>query len=420
MDPPAAKDTSYVPKLLRSLTDESEKWCSCINTDEACVLVIYTGGTIGMVKDERGVLKPAPGILDKRLREFPQLHDVEYAKKRFRHCKKPPLVLPPTGDPLRVLYTISEYNPLLDSSNITMDDWIQIARDIKAHYDTYNGFVVLHGTDTMAYTSSALSFLLECLGKSVVITGSQIPVFEPRSDGRENLLNALIIAGNYVIPEVTLMFRNQLFRGNRVGKFSSSQLEAFASFNMPPLVTIGINVDVNWSLVLPDPEGKQCTSHTTLNRNVGLLRFFPSITLEVVNAFLAPPVEGVVLQTYGAGNAPTAREDIMDAIRRASERGVLILNCSQCPNGSVSASYETGSELLKAGVIPGADMTPEAALTKLSFVLARSEWTLEEKKKKLQESLRGELTTTKQGGPKSGSSAVGTWRYFSYDFSCCL
>uniref|UniRef100_A0A1E1XG16 asparaginase n=1 Tax=Amblyomma aureolatum TaxID=187763 RepID=A0A1E1XG16_9ACAR len=384
-------DASYVPKVLHSLTGEG--WRHYATNDESRVLVIYTGGTIGMVKDDDGVLKPMPGILDKRLREFPQLHDAEYAKKHFGDCEKPPLVLPATGDPRRVIYTISEYSPLLDSSNATMDDWLQIAQDIKTEYDSYEGFVVLHGTDTMSYTSSALSFLLECLGKSVVITGSQIPVFEPRSDGRDNLLNALIVAGNYVIPEVALMFHNQLFRGNRVSKFSVAHLDAFASFNMAPLITIGINVEINWRLIRQDPIGHEFRAHETLNRNVGLLRFFPSITAQLVEAFLQPPIEGVVLHTYGAGNAPTARKDIMDAIRKATGRGVLILNCSQCLHGAVDPAYETGNDLLEAGVIPGADMTPEAGLTKLSYVLSKSEWTHEEKKTKLQECLRGELTT---------------------------
>ncbi|KAL3220538.1 hypothetical protein MRX96_029815 [Rhipicephalus microplus] len=324
----APMDASYVPK--------------------ACVLVIYTGGTIGMVKDDDGVLKPAPGILDKRLREFPQLHDREYAKEHFGDCEKPPLVLPVTGDPRRVIYTIAEYDPLLDSSNATMDDWLQIAADIKKYYDSYQGFIVLHGTDTMAYTSSALSFLLENLGKSVVVTGSQIPVFEPRSDGRDNILNSLIVAGNYVIPEVTLMFHNQLFRGNRVSKFSISHLDAFASFNMAPLITIGINIEITWRLILPDPKGVDFRAHDKLNRDVGLLRLFPSITAELVEAFLKPPIEGVVLQTYGAGNAPTARKDIMEALRSATKRGVLILNCSQCQHGAVDPGLRDGKRTGRA------------------------------------------------------------------------
>ncbi|KAL3220539.1 hypothetical protein MRX96_029816 [Rhipicephalus microplus] len=369
----APMDASYVPKVLYSLTDDDTAWQKHATSNEARVLVIYTGGTIGMVKDKDGVLKPAPGVLDKRLREFPQLHDREYAKEHFGDCEKPPLVLPDTGDSLRVVYTISEYNPLLDSSNATMDDWLQIAKDIKKYYDSYHGFIVLHGTDTMAYTSSALSFLLENLGKSVVVTGSQIPVFEPRSDGRENLLNALIIAGNYVVPEVTLMFHNQLFRGNRVSKFSISHLDAFASFNMAPLVTIGINVEINGTLILAEPMGEKFRAHDKLNRDVGLLRLFPSITAELVESFLKPPVEGL---SEALPNVESSSSTVPSV---STERWI--------------PAYETGNELIEVGVIPGGDMTPEAGLTKLAYVLSKSEWSLDEKKKKLQENLRGELTT---------------------------
>ncbi|EEC17925.1 asparaginase, putative [Ixodes scapularis] len=190
-----------------------------------------------------------------------------------------------------------------------MDDWICIAQDIELNYKDFDGFVILHGTDTMAYTASALSFVFENLGKPVIITGSQIPVFEPRSDGRENLLNALIIAGNYAIPEVGLMFHNQLFRGNRTSKFSIDQLDAFASFNLRPLATIGINIEIEWNLLesrhLLDPAApKLFRAHDRLNRNVGLLRFFPSITLEVVS-ILGKQVpscgNGVIFSCYLTG-----------------------------------------------------------------------------------------------------------------------
>lgn len=387
----AAMDPSYAPKMLRSLTGGKDVWCTCTSLEQTCVLVIHTGGTIGMVKDRKGVLTPAPGIMDKRLREFPQLHDEEYMRSHFYECESPPLVLPSTGDMRRVVYSVAEYSPLIDSANVTVHDWTKIARDIEENYYMYDGFVILHGTDTMAYTSSALSFLLDYLEKSVVLTGSQIPIYETRSDGRDNLLNALILAGNYVIPEVTLLFHNQLFRGNRVSKFSASHLDAFASFNMEPLATIGINIEVNWELILPPARG-ELRVHKTLSRDVGILHLFPSITGELVEAFLAENMKGVVLQTYGAGNAPTNRKDIMDAIRRATARGVLIVSCTQCPHGGVDAAYETGSELLKAGAISGADMTPEAALTKLSFVISMTDWTDEKKREKMKESLRGELT----------------------------
>lgn len=388
-------DTSYAPKVLRKTSDCLTSQEPQLHNNETKVLVLYSGGTIGMVRDCDGVLRPMPQVMEKRLRTFPQLHDAEYSISHFTDPNKPPLVLPCTGDPNRVVYTIYEYDPLLDSSNATMDDWVRIALDIRAYYEQFDGFVVLHGTDTMAYTASALSFMLENLGKSVIITGSQIPIFEPRSDGRENLLNSLIIAGNYVIPEVTLMFNNKLFRGNRTSKSSINDLDAFCSPNMPPLATIGVKIKVNWKTVFQQNTMEKCRVHATLNRNVGLLRLFPSITVEVVRAFLTPPVQGVVLQTYGAGNGPTARADLLDEIRRATLRGILIVNCSQCTQGAIDATYATGNALCEAGVIPGSDMTPEAALTKLSYVLSKAEWSHATKKEMLQASLRGELSVTK-------------------------
>lgn len=387
-------DTSYTPKVLRKTSDCMVSQEASAAANESRVLVLYSGGTIGMVRGKDGVLQPMAQVMENRLRYFPQLHDAEYSSTHFTDPKKPPLVLPCTGDANRVVYTIYEYDPLLDSSNATMDDWSRIAQDIMAHYDQFDGFVVLHGTDTMAYTASALSFMLENLGKSVIITGSQIPIFEPRSDGRENLLNSLIIAGNYIIPEVTLMFNNKLFRGNRTSKISIDELDAFASPNMAPLATIGVQIEVNWKSVFRQNTVEKCRVHSKLNRNVGLLRLFPSITVEVVRAFLTPPIQGVVLQTYGAGNGPTARGDLLDEIRRATLRGIFILNCSQCSQGSIQAAYATGSALCDAGVIPGLDMTPEAALTKLSYVLSKSEWSHATKKEMLQTNLRGELTLT--------------------------
>ncbi|CAL1272708.1 unnamed protein product [Larinioides sclopetarius] len=278
---------------------------------------------------------------------------------------------------------------------MTMDDWIRIAKDIKKAYEEYNGFIVLHGTDTMAYTASALSFMLENLGKTVIITGSQIPLYEARSDGRDNLMNSLIIAGNYCIPEVTILFNNKLFRGNRTSKISTSSLDAFSSPNLPPLVKMGIGIHVEWRNVFRPSSIEKFNVHTSLNHNVGLLRLFPSITVEVVRAFLSPPIEGVVLQTYGAGNGPSQRKDLFDELKRAHRRGVIIVNCTQCSLGQVDPSYETGRALVDVGVVPGSDMTLEAALTKLSYVISKKEWTIQTKRTMMKANLRGELTVYK-------------------------
>ena len=224
-----------------------------------------------------------------------------------------------------------------------MDDWLQISRDISDCYKMFDGFVVLHGTDTLAYTASALSFMLENLGKPVIITGSQIPCFETRSDGRDNFVGALILAGNYNVPEVAVYFRHQLMRGNRTIKISSGDLNAFTSPNMSPLVKLGIDIDVDYKAIHRPHKIEKFQVHTTLNRNVVMLRMFPSIRSDTVSHFLVPPIEGVVLQCYGAGNMPSNRKDIMEAIAEASKRGVLIISVTQCTHGGVSGLYETGN-----------------------------------------------------------------------------
>lgn len=240
--------------------------------------------------------------------------------------------------------------------------------------------MVLHGTDTLSYTASALSFMLENLGKTVIITGSQIPIFETRTDGKDNFTSALIIAGNYVIPEVCIFFGHKLMRGNRTVKVSSNSLDAFDSPNVPPLARIGIDVNVDYRMIFRPCSIERFCVHLKLDENVGLLRIFPSISLATFKAFLAPPLKGVVLQSFGSGNIPSNRKDIIEELRAADERGVIIINCTQCPNGSVAEIYDTGKVLCDVGVIPGYDMTPEAALSKLAYVIGKDEWTLEVKK----------------------------------------
>uniref|UniRef100_A0A8C6TJ21 asparaginase n=1 Tax=Neogobius melanostomus TaxID=47308 RepID=A0A8C6TJ21_9GOBI len=271
-----------------------------------------------------------------------------------------------------------EYSPLLDSSNITTDDWVDLERT-----SSYDGFVILHGTDTMAYTASALSFMCEHLGKPLYsrFTGTRVPIYERRTDGIDNLLGALLIAGQFVIPEVGLYFHHTLYRGNRVTKVDNSSFNAFSSPNLAPLATAEVDISINWDTVWMANTTAKFRVSTELNRNVGLLRLFPDITAATVRAFLQPPMQGVVLETYGSGNAPDNRKDLLEELKKATNSGVIIINCTQCLRGKVSTSYATGKVLIDAGLIGGGDMTSEAALSKLSYVLAKKDLDLEAKKR---------------------------------------
>ncbi|GAA6213610.1 60 kDa lysophospholipase isoform X4 [Lates japonicus] len=378
---------------------------------EARVLVINTGGTIGMTLHDN-VLAPKANAFVQSLRKLPILHDETYAQQTCLYNyygSENTLVLPkPTShcDHLshgmsknnkRIVYTILEYSPLLDSSNMTTDDWGRIGKDIEKNYENYDGFVILHGTDTMAYTASALSFMCEHLGKPIILTGAQVPIYEMRNDGRGNLLGALLIAGQFVIPEVCLYFYNKLYRGNRVTKVDAGSFNAFSSPNLAPLATAEVDVTINWDTVWRANTTAKFQVSTELNRNVGLLRLFPGITAATVRAFLQPPMEGVVLETYGSGNAPDNRPDLLEELKKATDSGVIIINCTQCLRGTVSTSYATGKVLIDAGLIAGGDMTPEAALSKLSYVLAKKELDLEAKKKLMSQNLRGEMSADLAG-----------------------
>ncbi|XP_049595651.1 60 kDa lysophospholipase isoform X1 [Syngnathus scovelli] len=389
------------------------------SVSEARVLVINTGGTIGMTLTDN-VLAPKANAFVQILRKLPILHDEMYAQETCMYKyygSESTLVLPmPSAhsdhlihsmskNKKRIVYTIIEYNPLLDSANMTTDDWVRIGKDIEKNYENYDGFVILHGTDTMAYTASALSFMCEHLGKPIVLTGSQVPIYEMRNDGRDNLLGALLIAGQFVIPEVCLYFYNKLYRGNRVTKVDAGSFNAFTSPNLAPLATAEVDISINWDTVWRANTTVKFQVSTELNRNVGLLRLFPGITAATVRAFLQPPMEGVVLETYGSGNGPDNRPDLLEELKKATDFGVIIINCTQCLRGTVSTSYATGKVLTDAGLITGCDMTPEAALSKLSYVLAKTDLSLDSKKKMMGQNLRGEMTADLAGAKFSLSDS---------------
>ncbi|XP_073752055.1 60 kDa lysophospholipase isoform X3 [Callorhinus ursinus] len=371
---------------------------------ERRLLAVYTGGTIGM-RSEHGVLVPGSGLAAV-LRTLPMFHDEEHA----RACGLPEdtLVLPPASPAQRVTYTVLECQPLFDSSDMTITEWVQIAQTIERHYGQYDGFVVIHGTDTMAFAASVLSFVLENLQKTVILTGAQVPIHALWNDGRENLLGALLMASQYVIPEVCLFFQNQLFRGNRVTKVDSRRFAAFCSPNLPPLAVVGTDVTINRELVRKARGKDPLVVHSSMERDVGLLRLYPGIPAALVRAFLQPPLKGVVMETFGSGNGPT-KPDLLRELQAAAERGLVIVNCTHCLQGSVTSDYAAGMAMAGAGIVSGFDMTSEAALAKLSYVLGQPGLSLDGKKELLARDLRGEMTlpTGAERRPSLSCSALG-------------
>ena len=333
------------------------------------IYVIYTGGTIGMVKNADGYA-PESGYLLQKIKTI----------RDFYHDTVPD-------------FDIHEHDPLIDSANIQPKNWINIALDIVKNYQNYDGFVILHGTDTLAYTASALSFMLENLNKPVICTGSQIPICEIRSDAVDNILHSLILAASSEIAEVCIYFHKRLLRGNRTVKVDASGMDAFASPNYPPLASVGVDITLNEARLLPkglSAEKVYCRS-STLPR-IAMLSIFPGMDVRILRQLLNLPLQGLILKTYGSGNMMRDPE-ITHSLQEAAAEGVIIVNCSACLKGSVRmGAYESGSGLVKAGVLSGFDMTDEAALTKLFYLLSVSDYQHVDVKYALMQNLKGEVT----------------------------
>jgi L-asparaginase len=278
----------------------------------------------------------------------------------------------------RFNYRISTYqfNPPIDSSDMEPKYWTKLVKIIHYNYDNFDGFVILHGTDTMSYTASALSFMLENLSKPVILTGSQLPIGTLRTDGKENLITSIEIAaakdanGNAMVPEVCIFFENHLMRGNRTTKINAENFNAFRSFNYPALATVGIHIKYEPHLIRKGDPSKPLKPHYLFDTNVVILTLFPGIQEEIVESVLhVKALRAIVLKTFGSGNAPQ-KEWLVRLLREANERGIIVVNITQCASGAVEMErYETGLHLLQAGVISGYDSTPECAVTKLMFLL---------------------------------------------------
>ena len=313
------------------------------------VALLHTGSTVGMVRGDDGAYAPRRGALAQALARLPE-----------------------TRDPRLPAVRLEERDTLLDSSDVRPADWQRFADRVAAAFaDGAHGVVVLHGTDTMAYTASALAFLLEGLPGPVVLTGSQVPLVEVRSDARDNLITSLLLAATPGWAEVAVYLGGGLLRGCRTTKVSTDGFDAFASPNLPPLADVGVDVGWRRELVRPPAEGP-LRVHRLANVGVVALRLVPGITAETLRNVLRDPVRGLVLETYGSGNAPTRDPDLLDVLREAVDRGVVVVNVTQCLRGGVRmGTYAAGRALADAGVVSGGDLTAEAALAKLLVVLAQ-------------------------------------------------
>ena len=334
------------------------------------VMILYTGGTIGMKKTPRGYAPVSDGLSEK----IRAIDDLSLAGM-------------PTWD-------FVSFSPLLDSADVAVDQWNRIAGEIAAHYDDYDGFVVLHGTDTMAYTASALSFMLEGLGKPVILTGAQIPLSEVRSDGRDNVIASVMIAAEGVANEVCLFFGGKLLRGNRATKMSADRLVAFDSPNYPILARADIAIQYHTRNLRCDRR-KKPIFHPFSRIPIAVWKIFPGIQFDLFTPMIGQTLSGVILETFGTGNVPGVDGELLPLIKSAFRAGTVVTVCSQCPTGGVLlGAYQSGDALKKAGAVSGLDMTTEAAVTKLYALFSRG-YTPAQVKERMGKNMAGELTAQK-------------------------
>ncbi|MBR4445230.1 MAG: asparaginase [Solobacterium sp.] len=331
------------------------------------ILIVHTGGTIGMTRTAKGY-RP----------------DGAYFREALLHMDS----LKAKGMPE---WEYTETIPLLDSSRMTASEWNAIGQIITDSYTLYDGFVILHGTDTMAYTASALSFMLKGLNKPVILTGSQIPLCETRSDGRDNLITSMIIAGAGKVREVCIYFGGLLLRGNRATKYSADGMQAFVSPNYPPLATAGISIQYNEAALLRH-HSDRFEFRPLANVPIGVIKVFPGIRFELFESVLTGKLRGVVIETFGSGNIPDVEGKLLPLLERARESGTVVTVCSQCPQATVDINaYEAGQLFVQAGAVSGRDMTTEAAVAKLYYLFSVSQDS-ERIHFNMERDIRGELT----------------------------
>ncbi|MDD3350489.1 MAG: asparaginase [Eubacteriales bacterium] len=330
------------------------------------VCIIHTGGALGMALAENGY-EPRAGYIKTLLNEIEELRS-----------------------PRMPAYDLYEYEPLLNSAEISIKEWVKLAQDIKEKYEDYDGFLIIHGADTMAYTASALSFMLSGLAKPVILTGALIPLFDIRNDARDNLVTGLLLAGNYDIPEVCIYFGEKLLRGNRAVKVDAANFVAFESPNYPELAEVGVTITLNEKHIRE--AGKELKLSLLEEHQIVVLKIFPGIQDRIFECMVKSEIEAVIIEAFGTGIIPENYGTIHKILEVAKEKGMIVVVCTQCLKGSVvMGEYETSRGLIKAGAVSGFDMTTEAAVTKLYYLLSRG-YRTDQIEEFMVTDLRGELT----------------------------